>query len=221
MGNTTKYNRATEVRRYKRNIRRVFNQATSVEIMSGIYWYDVAGRTASEISEAFDIPKDRVCLVIAALSPNNNWTRNISDAWKVTRTWHATRDFSEERKTEIYSSCVTCTYPANKQKAFDILDGKLTELKGLKTKNFAANLAGCEASVTVDVHAFSIANGKRFTAKTMKPIQPRVYETIANAFRTLAKEMQVAPAHLQAITWQTWRRVHGLTTHQEITGRLF
>lgn len=117
--------------------------------------------------------------------------------------------------------CVTCTYPANKHKAFDILDGKLDYLNGLKTQNFARNILGCTDSVTVDVHAFSVAVGKRYTAKTMKPISPKVYEEVSGAYKAVAEEMSVAPAHLQAIVWQTWRRLHSLTTHQEITRRLF
>lgn len=210
--------------KYKRNILKVFNQATSQEITNGVYWYDEAAKVAKDISEAFDIPFERTCLVISALSPNNSWTRNISDAWKVCRTWYELRrkpflTIVEYEKAK--ERCVTCTYPANKQKAFDILDGKLDYLNGLKTQNFARNIAGCQQSVTIDVHAFSVAEGKRYTAKTIKPISPKVYEECSGAYKDVAREMDVAPAHLQAIVWQTWRRLHGLTTHQEITGRLF
>jgi hypothetical protein len=207
--------------KFENNIRAVFDRATPAEITNGVYWYDNAGKVAEEIAETFQIPQNTVCLVISALSPNNNWTRNIADAWKVCRTWHKVRNWSESGQLSAYIDCVTCTYPANKQKAFDILDGKLTDLNGLKTKNFARNLAGCEESVTVDVHAFSIAQNKRHTAKTMKPISKKVYEEIATAYQNVARHIGIAPAHLQAVVWQTWRRLHGLTTHQELTGRLF
>jgi YesN/AraC family two-component response regulator len=222
---------------YKNNIRKVWSLASKSEIASGIYWYPQAAKVASEISEEFDIPQDRVCLVISALSPNNNWSRNISDAWKVCRVWSSERESKRRFFTfdksgidiaEWYKQaekqrkeCATCTYPANKEKAFAILDGKLDHLKGLKTQNFARNLQGCEESVTVDVHAFSIANGKRYTAKTVKPISKTVYEKISQAYTDVANEIDITPAQLQAITWQTWRRINGLTSARELTGKLF
>lgn len=67
---------------YRANILKVFNQSTPIEIIQGVSWYASANKVATELSEAFNIPVDRACLVISALSPNNNWTRNISDAWK-------------------------------------------------------------------------------------------------------------------------------------------
>jgi hypothetical protein len=208
-------------RRYVQNIMAVFQLASGVEITSGIYWYGEANKTAQQLSEAFGIPVESACLVISALSPNNSWTRNISDAWKVCRCWHATNNLPNCEKAKIRARLSTCTYGANKAKAFEILDGKRTELGGLKTQNFARNLAGCEESVTIDVHAFSIANNKRFTAKSMDAISPTSYSLLAESYTDAAKEIGIAPSHLQAITWQTWRRIHGLTTAQELTGKLF
>jgi len=206
---------------YEKNILKVFHRSTSAEITNGIYWYDNANRIAKELSVVFSIPETTACLVISALSPNNSWTRNISDAWKVCKCWYTTKTWDDAGKIASYAHCVTCTYSANKQKAFDILNGKLLDLNGLKTQNFARNLNGCLDSVTVDVHAFSIVKGKRFTAKDMKAIKPRDYTAIADAYRTVAKTLEVKPAQLQAICWATWRRLHGLTTHQELTGKLF
>lgn len=210
------------ISRYQKNIRIVFDKATPKEITSGIYWYEEAGKTASLISEAYEITKETACLVIAALSPNNNWMRNISDAWKVAKCWHRTKDYANETQRNFERErLTTCTYSANKRKAFDILDGRLSVLNGLKTANFARNLNGCEDSVTVDVHAFSIANSKRITAKEMTGIRPNDYAEIAEAYRLLAQSISIAPAHLQAIVWQTWRRIHKLNTFEKQSERLF
>jgi hypothetical protein len=197
---------------YKHNILKVWNKSNPYEINSGVYWYDNARKVAEGIAQQFDIPLDRVCLVISALSPNNNWTRNISDAWKVCRAWYEKQD---------RATVSTSTYPANKLKAFDILDGKLDYLNGLKTANFARNIAGCQDSVTVDVHIYSVAHGKRFTAKTVGAIPPKVYADIVKAFQDVASKINITPSQLQAIVWQTWRRLYGLTTHAELTPRLF
>jgi thermostable 8-oxoguanine DNA glycosylase len=129
--------------------------------------------------------------------------------------------FNEKRKAQAYADVSTCTYPANKLKAFDILDGKLDFLNGLKTANFARNISGCQNSVTVDVHIYSVVNGKRFTAKTVGGIPRKVYADISQAFQDTASKLDITPAQLQAIVWQTWRRIHGLTTHSELTDKLF
>lgn len=195
---------------YARNIRRTFERSTALEITYGVRWYDIAQNEARDLSRRYGIPLETAALVIAALSPNNNWTRNISDAEKVVDAWYKARRLSEADRRKAYEAVRVCTYNRNKQTAFDILNGKRSSLNGRKTASFARNILGCYEAVTVDVHAYSIANGVRLTAKTCGAIPKRQYEAVSEAYRRTASDIGIDAPQLQAITWNAWRRIHSI-----------
>ena len=57
-----------------------FQLATSQEVQLGCDWYRSAFQIADRISDKYVLPTETVAGVIAALSPNNRWERNIIDA---------------------------------------------------------------------------------------------------------------------------------------------
>lgn len=77
---------------------------------------------------------------------------------------------------------------------------------GPKVNSFAANLAGDYGSiVTIDAHAAQVALADVLFNKSL-PWSP--YACIARAYINAAKRIDVAPAHLQAVCWLTWKRIH-------------
>lgn len=193
---------------YVRNILKVYRRATKQDIEGGIEWYARAKREARMIALAFDLPVTTVVGVMAALSPNNRWDRNKVDAYNMCSAF--TKGLSQD-------TFKVSTYNAMKDKAWSILaealtsnDDILDRLNGQKIRSFYSNIIGLE-EVTIDGHALNIARGKREGLTSDKTnIGVKAYRELQSAYVRAAKRVNVAPHELQAITWTTWRREHGI-----------
>src|SRR6266568_4146078 len=62
------------------NIMGVYNAATDAERNYGLTWYADAHASAQMLSARYNVSVDTVCGVIAALSPGNQWGKNLIDA---------------------------------------------------------------------------------------------------------------------------------------------
>ena len=62
------------------NIISVYRDADETQHAEGLLWYDNAQKAAYLIALKYDVPVYIVAAVIAALSPNNKWTRNVTHA---------------------------------------------------------------------------------------------------------------------------------------------
>jgi hypothetical protein len=153
--------------------------------------------------------------VIAALSPNNKWDRNLRDADALISCYHQHGAYNA-------SQLKVCTYGANLQKALTIL--KLTSptvedvetvLHGRKVSAFFRCILGSQTAVCVDGHAYSIWLGQTIRTTQTPKIGPRLYEQIARDYTQAATLIgSRAPSHeipspveLQAITWVAHRRM--------------
>jgi hypothetical protein len=86
----------------------------------------------------------------------------------------------------------------------------LKTLNGPKISAFFDNIMGGD-SVTVDGHARNIAYAERVGLKSNAAnIGKAEYRTIAQAYRDAAAILGIKACDLQAITWVTWRRIHGI-----------
>src|SRR5437879_1152784 len=120
------------------NVLRTFHAAESEEIQSGMLWYlQASGEACRRIP---DRDRETVLGVVAALSPQTAWARNIRYAERL-----------------IYEGdCPSCS--SRKAVALDILNGAKPEerLGGNKVRSFYACLLDQETdAVTVDGHAYS------------------------------------------------------------------
>lgn len=201
---------------YVNNILKVYNLATDAEKAEGVEWYNDAQKICRRLSEKFVIPFKTVCYVMAALSPNNKWHRNIVDCERVCRL------FAENKldvMVEAYRAGdkdalkgVACTYTRNTLKAFEILaTNDVSHLgNGLKTNNFAQNIYNPTAdNVTVDFHAISVAMNFRHTIDTVKSInfKGKNYERFAEAYRKAGEQVGLKGYEIQAVTWVAWRNL--------------
>ena len=94
------------------NITAVYRDADATQHAEGLLWYSDAQKAAYNIAARYEIPVYLVVAVIAALSPNNKWSRNVTNA--------ATLIDAFLRGDGIDSVKVS-TYHAMKRKAWDIL----------------------------------------------------------------------------------------------------
>lgn len=194
---------------YVRNILKVYRRATQDDTANGIEWYDRAKREAETIAFQYGLPVRTVVGVMAALSPNNKWLRNVKDADTMCKAW-VEGDCLSDFKVSCYNTM--------KDKAWSILVDELdddtdilTRLNGQKIRSFYSNIMGLD-EVTIDGHALNIALGKRQGLTDDKTnMGKKQYRELQAAYLRAAHRVKVKPHVLQAITWTTWRREHNIT----------
>jgi hypothetical protein len=194
--------------RHVRNILKIYRRATTDDVINGIEWYDRAKRYAYAIASRTDTNVNTVIGVMAALSPNNKWERNVHDCERMCKAWVSGFDLSDFK--------VSC-YNTMKLKAWSILDDGLTNdddiltrLNGQKIRSFYSNIRGLD-EVTIDGHALNIALGIRQGLTTDKTnMSKKVYRQMQEVYVRAAKRVNVKPHVLQAITWTTWKRENNI-----------
>ena len=140
-----------------------FTLATSQEVQLGVDWYPSALKIAIRIATKYCTRVEVAAGVIAALSPNNRWERNIIDAEAIIKCWAAGGTRTDMLNVKV------CTYTKMKQKAIDILTRDLPIVEVLNGKkiieffNCITNTALND--VCIDGHAYSVWFGQRLTMK--------------------------------------------------------
>lgn len=193
------------------NIKAVYQLATPTERQDGIGWYPAAAQIALNLADRHEISEAQAIGVIAALSPRNRWERNVHDAEALISAYVAAGG-PQAMLTKV------CTFTSNKAKAIRILglsraanlNSVLDILRGPKLREFMSCIAGLP-DVCIDGHAFCIWNGGRTGLKDVPAIGVKLRREIKADYLTAANELDITAAALQAITWVTWRRIHGVT----------
>ena len=189
-----------------------YHLATESERNQGREWYDKANTIALEISKEYYVDVVKVAGVIAALSPNNRWERNVADAEAVIAAYV---DVSAQAAEQV----TVCTYRANLLKAVLVLkvdsptiDDICAILNGRKVVAFCRCILGDEESVCIDGHAYSIWAGESIATTEVPSIGAPLYRQITEDYRRAAELIGgMSPAELQAITWVTHRRLRGIS----------
>jgi hypothetical protein len=159
---------------------------------NGELWYQNAREECELLATEFDISIPAACGIVAALSPNLRWERNI----------RAARAILEGNNSEAY--------PANEYKARRILQGELPldVLGGLKVRAFYSNIlnGGMDSVVTIDGHAFNAAYGLVQPVKkaNVTVVQNR---TLQRAYIVAARMRGITGPVMQAIVWIKWRDI--------------
>jgi len=184
----------------------------------GLTWYARAYKQCQQISKTHKVPLVKVVGVLAALSPNNKWERNVMDTMNMCYAYV---------NNEPYNDVKVCTYNANKDKAISILGiGKtnITEvetiLSGRKTTAFFRciydHISNID-TVCVDGHAKNIYSGERHALSSNgSNMTPRQYRVITESYIKAAKLYNkkhgttILPYQVQAITWVAHREKLGI-----------
>lgn len=186
----------------------IFFMASEAEKEEGRDWYPRANRISIRIANSYVLPhlSHTAAGVLAALSPNNKWDRNVRDAEALIKAFYAGAD---------PDTIKVSTFGKNKKKAVQILKGDhpLNVLGGLKVRAFYRCIIGADA-VCIDGHAYSIWTGQRIPTTKTPSISEKLYNKIAGDYRLAATQIseitgeQHTAAEVQAITWVVWRNMH-------------
>jgi hypothetical protein len=190
--------------------------ASQADILSGLDWYKRAHKLGVRLIHAYDgLTLGQAVGVIAALSPNNKWARNCTDAEAMIKAWHAGADPLTVK---------VCTFNPNKAKAAAILaltaedletDTIAEILNGRKVVAFYRSIMGDPDAVCVDGHAYAVWIGERIPTTQTPSIGVKLYADIARAYQLVAKRSYelcgttLTPTQVQAVTWVTYRRLLG------------
>lgn len=189
------------------NILAVFFNSTDIERINGAQWYLVANQAATVLADRYGTTASTAAGVIAALSPNNRWSKNLDNAEALMRAYKL-------GGINTANLVKVATYNNNKIKALKILDSgePLDILGGLKVRAFYNCILGGD-SVCIDGHAYAIWQGRYISTANTPKITPKSYELIAADYRSATiKINDILSAHysasqIQAITWLAWRRM--------------
>ena len=195
-----------------------FTLATSQEVQLGCDWYRSALNIAGRIASKYHIRVEVAAGVIAALSPNNRWERNIIDAEAMIKCW------ASGGTDEDILAVKVCTYTKMQEKAlailrFDIyhkssITGILNGPKIIEFFNCITNPALND--VCIDGHAYSVWFGQRLTMKQVPNIGKKLRQQIktdyvdATTFINEELNESFTPADIQAITWVAHKRIHNV-----------
>tara|TARA_R110000851_G_scaffold102666_2_gene219359 strand:+ start:1133 stop:1732 length:600 start_codon:yes stop_codon:yes gene_type:complete len=194
------------------NIIKVYKLATPEEKRDGVVWYANAYADCHRIALDLNVPVHIVTGVVAALSPNNKWERNVVNAHALIE-GHLNGDGIDDIRVS--------TYNAMKRKAWHLLEempdheGVIDILNGQKIVSFYRNIMG-DDTCTVDGHAKNIYYGERHSLTDDKTnVTKKEYKFISDAYVKAGKRVRVNGRSLkafeiQAITWVVWRRVHNI-----------
>ena len=178
-----------------RNLTHLYSLATPDEITSGVQWYPNAHAIVYEWAKTFDKSVVNIACIIAALSPQCVWERNLIIADDIIRG---------------DSPSISGALRVNVEKATRIRDDEAEDITryfpcGPKVASFALNLAGAYQHPTIDTHAMQAALNDVRANYTLKP-QP--YAAFARAYELAAWQLKYPPALFQAIIWHVWKRLN-------------
>ena len=190
------------------NIVACYKTADDDQRAGGMAWYSKAQCAAYDIAAKYDIAVYIVVAVISALSPNNKWSRNVTNADALIGAF---------LRGDGIDAVKVSPYHKMKQKAWDILaarpdyDTAKAMLKGQKITSFFCDIMG-EFNVTIDGHARNIAYDEKVGLTDDRTnIGKLEYRALQAAYEEAARQLGLMPYQLQAITWRVWRDRWGIT----------
>lgn len=192
------------------NILAIFFLSDTAERHHGAHWYRDAYRICEDIALENNLDSHTVAGIIAALSPNNKWGRNIRDAENLIRAYKL-GGYVDAKRLKV------STYGANKQKSLQILAGSqpLDVLGGLKVRAFYNCIIGGQDAVCIDGHAYAIWRGERISTTKTPKISPKLYSQISADYIKASEQINnilgtsYSGAQVQAICWTVWQRIKG------------
>jgi hypothetical protein len=180
------------------NILAFYAEATPTERREGMAWYPTARQFARNVADGYGIATETVVAVIAALSPQKEWTANCAWAVSVIDAYH--RGLPLPRL-----GLGNSLRRAERALAGDMAD-ILRDNGTLKVRNFYGSILGERGAVCVDRHAIRVAHGNAHAPES-GGINKGEYLAVADAYRAAGRELGRSFAGVQAVTWTVCQRL--------------
>ena len=178
------------------NILQAFEKVGAYNAVS-LHWYAEKHNELVKTAGMLQIDAIRFIAIVAVVSPNLRWDKNIVTACQIVSDMH------------MYGSANGryMSYSANVKKAVRIYNGEKPEsvLSGQKVTSFFHNLVNPYASgiVTIDRHAIHIAmyGISNDTPSGDLSVTKKAYSLFVGAYVHAASILDILPQDLQSATW--------------------
>jgi hypothetical protein len=201
-----------------KNLLRYYNLATAEELAVGKNWYKEANEFCQGLATEYGLEIWKVAGIVAALSPQAEWSQNKRWATEFIRT--KGKGFMFNRDRTIKSKAI---YKASSHD--EVYERLSTTVNGSKkTRAFYRNilLPGYDDVVTLDRHALAAGflrpDNCRPLSDKESSMTPRQYDFLSSCFVKGARKVDMIPHDFQASLWLTVRRLRGLNKGVEIEG---
>lgn len=190
------------------NILDCWTTATDADRGAGAHWYDSAHAYARGLSDVHKVSVDLAAAVIAVLSPRVSWTLNQVNAEELLATGScpATFDRSERKCQAILAAGTPEVGYSFGYRLYP------TSVNGPKVSRFYRTIREPNTSdcVVIDRHAVDIAVNRKGASEKLNLDTERQYRPYEAAYLEAARRLNIRPHVLQAATWVSWRRRHGI-----------
>lgn len=188
----------------KENIIKVYEQVDAIDRDEGLMAYARYHESLEWYARKYHIPIERVVGAFSALSPNNDYVKNLRSLVTLLEGMRWGADVED---------CTVSTYKACRWRAWQYLHGLdfLKATKGHKTRNFYRNILDPSdpEPVTIDGHMACVHIGKKMTMKEVVRTRFK-YQLVAVDFLDVARYVGLLPNQLQAMLWFTWKRINNV-----------
>ena len=192
-----------------------FTLATTQEVQAGRDWYPNAYKICHSISNRYSVPASTVAGVVSALSPRNEWSRNVQDAEAMCKLHQSQATRKDLQKLKV------CTFKTNKTLAIAVLTLPAIPPEAILTGDKRLEFYNCIYrphldDVCIDGHAYSVWLGERVPTHKAPTIGKKLRKQIKQDYRDacsfLNEELNTSytAADIQAITWVTHKRIHNV-----------
>jgi hypothetical protein len=163
--------------------------ATKAQYRHGMHWYPEAHHFAEMLANGGSIRQ--MAGMIAALSANTSWKRNITLA----------NDAANGKQIHHFGDVIRKVEAImNGTDPIDVLP------MTAKTGNFfrCINDPSDPDAVVIDRHAYDVATGERNGNNNRGLSNPKRYALLAHIYREAALQLGILPQQAQAIAWVVW-----------------
>lgn len=183
---------------YRGNILAIYESSTDLERLEGMQWYADARAFCGALAAEYGYSIEAVAGVVSAVSPRSPWGRNKEIARELVRRFSSDIGFRG------------LTINTNAAIAYMILAGD-DPREHFRDKRLAFwhNILGHYDQVTLDAHMVRILTRD----DEYETIASSAYCLVESVVQDAADEVGIPPAHLQAITWVTWRNAKYTSKH--------
>jgi hypothetical protein len=176
------------------NMENVFSQCLEDDFVNGKDWYRRASLFSLALSEQYGISEMKCAGIIAALSPQKEWSINKALA-------------EEFIRTKGKRSGHTAQQSGKARRILNLAETKVGVeccLGGLKTINFFNNIYNPESRdhVTVDRHHIYLS-----IKRDLRDCTPKQYEFLKQNTIIFANKVDMIPSELQSTLWVCWKRI--------------
>lgn len=189
------------------NIVALVKGASAQQYLDGLTWYSAAHDLAAHLAVKYGVTIRQSAGVIAAVSPQTAWQRNMQLAEKYL-SQHAAGITPNGGYMRVGINKVIAILSLADPSEDEILD----VLKAQKISAFFLNIMNDSWTVTVDGHAINamLSGFQRYgiTDKKgcgQKTITPKQWEYATEVYREAARYLHLTPCETQAIAWVVYR----------------